>query len=139
MNEFLYKDIYLGQIVQFPFEITKEKIQQFLSITGDYNPLHNDENYAKTKGYDEVVVHGLLTTSALSTLAGMYLPGKYSLIHSVEIKYVKPVFLSTSPLQVKGEVINKDDRFSRITVKISIFDKNNNKVCRGVMQIGVSS
>ena len=73
----------------------------------------------------------------MSTLAGVYLPGKYSLIHSVEISYAKPVFLSSSPLKVKGEVIEKDDRFSRITIKVTISDKNGAKVCRGKMQIGV--
>ena len=67
----------------------------------------------------------------------MYLPGKYSLIHSVEIKYVKPVFISFSPLKVRGEVMEKDDRFKRITVKVNIFDKNEVKVCRGIMQIGI--
>lgn len=137
MNEYKYEDIFKGQIEEFTFEITEEKMQQFCSISGDNNPLHTDLNYAKAKGYNEVVVYGLLTTSALSTLAGVYLPGKYSLIHSVEISYAKPVFVSSSPLKIRGEVIEKDDRFSRITVKVSIFDKNGVKVCRGVMQVGV--
>ncbi len=137
MNEYLYKDISIGQTEEFQFEITNEKMKQFLDITGDVNPLHNDIHYAKEKGYNDVVVYGLLTTSALSTLAGVYLPGKYSLIHSVEINYAKPVFIKNSPLTVKGEVIEKDDRFSRITLKVSIFDKQNSKVCRGIMQIGV--
>ena len=137
MNEYKFEDIYKGQIEEFTFEITEEKMQQFCNISGDNNTLHTDLNYAKAKGYNEVVVYGLLTTSALSTLAGVYLPGKYSLIHSVEISYARPVFVSSSPLRVRGEVIEKDDRFSRITVKISIFDKNGAKVCRGVMQIGV--
>ena len=137
MNEYKYEDIYKGQVEEFTFEITQEKMKQFYSISGDKNPLHTDAKYAKSKGYDEVVVYGLLTTSALSTLAGVYLPGKYSLIHSVEISYAKPVFLSSSPLKVKGEVIEKDDRFSRITIKVTISDKNGAKVCRGKMQIGV--
>ena len=137
MNEYKYEEIYKGQIEEFTFNITEEKMRQFYSISGDNNPLHTDLNYARSKGYNEVVVYGLLTTSALSTLAGVYLPGKYSLIHSIEINYAKPVFVSSSPLRVKGEVIEKDDRFSRITVKVNIFDKNGVKVCRGLMQIGV--
>lgn len=139
MNEFLYKDIKIGQTEEFTFEITKEKMKKFLEITEDVNPLHNDSSYAKQKGYEEVVVYGLLTTSALSTLAGVYLPGKYSLIHSIEISYAKPVFLSSSPLIIKGEVIEKDDRFSRISAKISIFDNQKRKVCRGIMKIGVTN
>lgn len=137
MNEFLYKDIYIGQNIEFLFDITEEKMKEFFNITQDNNPLHTDNIYAKEKGYDQVVVYGLLTTSALSTLAGVYLPGKYSLIHSIEINYVKPVFITSSPLKIKGEVIDKDDRFSRIKVKVSIMDNNNTKVCRGIMHIGV--
>ena len=53
------------------------------------------------------------------------------------ILVTKPVYTETSPLRVKGEVIEKDDRFSRITVKVSIYNKNEEKVCRGIMQIGV--
>lgn len=139
MNIYKYQDITVGQVEQFTFDITKEKMEQFLNITGDNNPLHNDISYAKEKGYDDVVVYGLLTTSALSTLAGVYLPGKYSLIHSVEISYAKPVFITSSPLTVKGEVIAKDDRFSQITLKISIWDKQQTKVCRGIMKIGVTN
>ena len=137
MNEYKYKDIYVGQTVEFKFEISEEKMRQFCKLSGDTNPLHTDIKYAKSKGYNNVVVYGLLTTSALSTLAGVYMPGKYSLIHSVEISYAKPVYTETSPLRVKGEVIEKDDRFSRITVKVSIYNKNEEKVCRGIMQIGV--
>lgn len=137
MNNYKYEDIYVGQVEEFSFNITKEKMQQFLNITEDTNPLHTDISYAKEKGYDDVVVYGLLTTSALSTLAGVYLPGKYSLIHSVEISYAKPVFVKSSPLIIRGEVIEKDDRFSQIKIKVSIFDNQKQKVCRGTMKIGV--
>lgn len=137
MNNYKYEDIYVGQVEEFSFNITKEKMQQFLNITEDTNPLHTDISYAKEKGYDDVVVYGLLTTSALSTLAGVYLPGKYSLIHSVEISYAKPVFIESSPLTIKGEVVEKDDRFSQIKIKVSIFDNQKQKVCRGIMKIGV--
>lgn len=138
MNSYLYEDIKIGDRVEFNYNITQEKMTQFLNITDDINPLHNDLEYAKEKGYNEVVVYGLLTSSALSTLAGVYMPGKYSLIHSIECNYIAPVFLSDMPLKVKAEVIEKDDRFSRITVKYKIFNSKSEKVCRGTMKIGVT-
>lgn len=137
MNTYLYNDIYIGQVEEFEFDITQEKMNKFLEITGDNNPLHQDSLFAKERGYEDIVVYGLLTTSALSTLAGVYLPGLNSLIHSIEISYSKPIYISSCPLKIIGEVISKDDRFSRITVKVTIFDKKKNKVCRGIMQIGV--
>lgn len=136
MNHYTFEEIEIGATVSFPYELTEQKMNQFLEITGDSNPLHCNLDYAKEKGFSENVVYGMLTTSILSTLAGMYLPGEHSLIHTVEINFVKPVFLSNCPLKVEAKVIEKDTRFSQITVKYVILDKLNEKVCRGSMKIG---
>ena len=137
MHCYTMAELVVGLKESFVFELTAEKMQKFLEITGDTNPLHNDLEYAKEQGFDEEVVYGMLTASALSTLAGVYLPGEKSLIHSVEINFLKPVFLSMSPLKVEGEIIEKDERFSRIVVKVTIFDNEGKKVARGKMKIGV--
>ena len=84
-----------------------------------------------------MVVYGMMTASFLSTLAGMYLPGKYSLIHSVEVKYAKPVYLSMGALTVSGEIVEKNDMFHIIKVKVRITDSAGTAVCRGIMRIGV--
>lgn len=136
MKHFNFEDIEIGYEVSFNYDITEEKMQKFLDITGDINPLHNDIVYAKSKGYSEKVVYGMLTSSILSTLAGVYLPGEKSLIHEVSVSFVKPVLISNCPLTVKGKVINKEERFKQIEIKCSIFDKNKDKVLRGNMKIG---
>ena len=137
MNHLSFEEIEIGHEESFVFELNEEKMNQFLFITNDINPLHNDINYAKGKGFSEKVVFGMLTASCLSTLAGVYLPGEKSLIHSVEIKFVKPVLLSNCPLKVTGKVVSKDERFSTIEVKYNIIDSTNTKVLRGIMIIGV--
>ena len=78
----------------------------------------------------------MLTASFLSTLAGIYLPGKYSLIHGMEIEFPKPVYVGDQ-LTITGTVSNKDDRFRYFLMKIMIRNQNNQKVCRGKMRIGV--
>ncbi len=137
MKNYDFNDIEIGLEESFVYELTYEKMQKFLDITGDINPLHNDINYAKEKGYNERVVYGMLTASALSTLAGVYLPGKKSLIHSIDLSFVKPVFISNCPLKVSGKVINKDDRFKQIEIKCQIFDKTNTKVLKANMKVGL--
>lgn len=136
MNHYTFEEVDLGKEVSFQYDIDENKMLKFLEITGDENPLHNDLEYAKSAGYPEKVVYGMLTSSILSTLAGMYLPGERSLIHSVEINFVKPVFISKCPLTVSAKVVSKDDRFSIITLKYSITNQANEKVCRGTMKIG---
>lgn len=139
MNKYNYEDIEINHEEKFTYELNEEKMKSFLMISGDNNPLHNDLEFAKSKGYDEKVVYGMLTASCLSTLAGVYLPGEKSLIHSVEVHFVKPVFLSKCPLEVTGKVIEKDDRFKQITIKFSITDKEGTKVSRGIMKVGFLS
>ena len=136
MNHYCYEDIQIGQSEQFCVTITPEKMEQFRMMTSDDNPLHTSNGYAVAHGYSGKVCYGLLTASMLSTLAGVYLPGEKSLIHSVNINFVKPV-LENEQLTVKGTVTAKIDTFQYITLKVEIFSENAGKVLRGVMTIGV--
>ncbi len=136
MNEYSFEEINLNQEESFSVSVTEEMMNKFLDITGDINPLHTDIEFAKSKGYNNKVVYGMLTSSFLSTLAGVYLPGKNSLIQSVETLFKKPVFPGDT-LLIKGQVVEKFDNINRITVKVTITNDRNEKVCRGTMQIGV--
>lgn len=136
MNEYTFEEIEIGHKESFTVSITEEMMQKFLDITGDINPLHNDEDYAKSKGNPGRVVYGLLTGSFLSTLAGVYLPGKRSLIHEVKIKCAKPVYIGDT-LTIEGVVEEKHDAFSLLVIKASMKNQNGQKVCRAVMQVGV--
>lgn len=136
MNNYTIDDIEIGHKESFNVTITEDMMRAFLNITGDVNPLHNDETFAKEKGYAGKVVYGLLTSSFLSTLAGVYLPGERSLIREVETKLKKPVFVGDE-LTVSGEVseINKD--FNIFVMKVEIINQNKEKVLRGKMQMGI--
>ena len=136
MNEYTFDDIVIGMEESFSVVVTEDMMSEFYGITQDGNPLHNDDFYAKEKGYKEKVCYGMLTASFLSTLAGIYLPGKYSLIHGMEIEFPKPVYVGDQ-LTITGTVSNKDDRFRYFLMKIMIRNQNNQKVCRGKMRIGV--
>ncbi len=137
IREYKFEDIKIGMEEKFVAFITEEMVEAFCKITGDINPLHNDLEYAKSKGYQEKVVYGMLTSSFLSTLAGVYLPGKYSLIHSVEILFKKPVLISDSPLTIKGRVIEINEIFKQFTIRFEILNNKKEKVVRGKMKVGV--
>ena len=139
MQEYQYEDLNVGDEASFQYDINEETMALFAKITGDENPLHTDEDYARANGYQERVVYGQLTAAALSTLAGMVLPGRYSLIHSIETSFVKPVYLSDCPLTVKAVVKEKDDRFRTMIVKYNIYNTAEQKVCKGKMRIGFTS
>ncbi len=135
MNDYTYKELSVGDEKEFKTEITEKMMREFLSITGDINPLHNDEKFAQMMGHSRRVVYGMLTASLLSTLAGVYIPGKYSLVHQVETKFVKPVYVG-DVLIVTGKVSELNDSFEQMTMKVTITNQNGEKVLRGIMKVG---
>lgn len=136
MNTYTYDEIKIGMAERFTVTVNDDMMAAFRAITGDDNPLHCDTAYATGKGYDGRVVYGMLVSSFYSTLAGMYLPGKNSLLHSVESKMVKPVYVGDT-LTVQGEVTEKMDTFRFIIVKARIVNQRNEAVSRAKIQVGV--
>lgn len=136
MNQYTIDDINVGLKESFSVTVTEAMMEAFLNTTGDINPLHNDESFAKEKGFKSRVVYGLLTSSFLSTLAGVYLPGERSLIREVDVKLKKPVFVGDE-LTVSGEVTEVNRDFKIFEMKVEIVNQNKDKVLRGKMQMGV--
>lgn len=136
MNDYSYEEIKTGQKESFSVTVTEEMMDKFRDITGDVNPLHNDEDHAKALGHPGRVVYGMLTGSLLSTLAGVYLPGKRSLIHEVTIKFAKPVYIGDT-ITVEGVVEEKNDTYSLLMLKVAMKNQAGVRVCRATMRVGV--
>ena len=136
MNTYTFDEISIGQKESFTVTVTEAERDKFRDITGDINPLHNDPEYAKSKGYEKCVAFGMLSASYLSTLAGVYLPGKYSLIQKTEVNFRKPVYVGDT-LTIIGEVCDKSETFNVIDVKVEIRNQDGVKVVKGRMEIAV--
>ena len=136
MNEYTYDEITLGQTESFDVTVTLPMLERFREDTGDINPLHNDADFAREQGYQGRVAYGLLTASFLSTLAGVYLPGKWCLIQHVETDYPLPVYPGDT-LSVSGTVKEKDDTFRTVTLAVRIRNAAGKTVLRGRMRLGV--
>lgn len=136
MNEYTFDEVNIGLVESFTVTVKDEMMKKFMEITDDINPLHTDREYAQSKGFNKEVAYGMLTSSFLSTLAGVYLPGKYSLIQDVHLIMKKPVFAG-DVLTISGEVTEKFLPGKRITLKVTINNQNGEKVLRGTMEIGV--
>ena len=136
MNTYTYDQIEVGHKESFKVKVTREDMDKFREITGDINPLHKDPEYAVSLGHPGCVVFGMLTASYLSTLAGVYLPGQHSLIHSVKTKFSGAVYVGDE-LTIEGTVTEKNDTFELIIIKAVIINQEGRKVCKAEMQIGI--
>lgn len=82
-----------GQSASFSRTITETDFVMFAGISGDYNPVHVDQEYAKDTRFGKRISHGLLTASLLSRLLGMHLPGVGSIYKSQTMQFKAPVFI----------------------------------------------
>ncbi len=137
MNHYRLADLTPGVTESFTVIITEEMMAQFYAITGDNSPIHMDADYAAGRGYPGRVVYGMLGASFLSTLAGVYLPGEHCLLHGVDLKFAKPIFIGDT-LTVTGVVDEVNDTFREITIKASIVNQDGKKVTRAVIRAGVA-
>jgi 3-hydroxybutyryl-CoA dehydratase len=85
------EDLSLGQSASYSRTITESDIQQFGAVSGDLNPLHFDEEYAKSTIFRGRIAHGMLSASFLSTVLGTQLPGAGSIFLSATIRFKAPV------------------------------------------------
>lgn len=136
MNNYTFDDIKLGTTESFDVTVTKTMADKFRDISGDVNPLHSDIDFAQRNGFDGCVAYGMLTASFYSTLAGVWLPGKNSLIQSINIKFLKPVMLGEK-LHIEGRVSEIHEKFQMIIVDAYISRQNGEKVSKAKIQIGV--
>ena len=86
-------DFYLGQTASCSKTFTETDFVMFAGISGDFNPIHIDSEYAKTTRFNQRIAHGLLTSSLLSQLLGVHLPGKGSVYLEQTIAFKHPVFI----------------------------------------------
>ena len=85
------EDLSIGQSASYTRTITESDVQQFGAVSGDLNPLHFDEDYAKTTIFRGRIAHGMLSASFLSTVLGTQLPGAGSIFLSATIRFKAPV------------------------------------------------
>lgn len=135
-NEFLYEEIKIGQVIEFEQEINEHMVSKFAELTGDYNPLHMDEAYAKKTLFKGRIVHGMLVASFLSTLVGMYCPGKKNLYLTQQLNFRNPLRLNKK-IKVRGEVLNKVDSLKIVSIKTIISDEDGNIILDGDAKVKV--
>lgn len=136
LNEFSYEQLTVGQTESFSRVVTENMMEQFKFISGDINPLHNDDEFAQQFGYSSRVVYGMLTASMYSCLGGVYIPGKFCLLHSVHADFLRPVFIGDT-LTVEGKLVEKRDLFKQIIIKANIKNQLGKKVSKAVIEVGV--
>ncbi|MDR2350958.1 MAG: MaoC family dehydratase [Deltaproteobacteria bacterium] len=101
------EDFKAGQFAEKTITVTEELVRDFARATGDYNPIHVDEEYAAKSFFRGRVAHGLLSGSFIGAMLGTVLPGPGTIYVYQNFRFRAPVFI--------GETV---------TVRVEISDVN---------------
>lgn len=133
INELNIEDISIGDVEKFSITVTEQMVDDFAKISGDYNPIHMNEEYAKQTKFSNRICHGMLISSFFSRLIGMYLPGKNSLYFSQNLNFVNPCYINDI-ITVEGEVIDKSESIKMIKIRTRV-KKQDKIIIDGIAQV----
>ena len=110
-----FADLAVGMTVSIENTVSEQDVIDFARISGDYNPLHMDEDYAKTTQFKGRIAHGALSASYISAILGNDLPGPGAVFMELNLKFVRPVRIGdTVVVQRAGDL--RRDRAAEATV-----------------------
>lgn len=120
LNGYDVEDLQVGMKAEYAKTLTEADVVLFAGASGDINPIHLNEDYAKTTSFGGRIVHGLLTASLISAAVGNQLPGPGSIYMSQSMRFKAPV---KSGDTVRVEVIVRDviEEKSRVVMETNCY------------------
>lgn len=115
---YYYDELIIGESFEFEREISAHDVVLFSEISGDKNPLHLDEEYAKTTIFGECIAHGALTASFISAALGSHFPGPGCIFVALNMRFMRPVKIG-STVTTRVTVKEKDDRKNLVTFEVA--------------------
>ena len=133
-SEYTYDEIKIGLSKNFQINITESLVNNFAELSGDFSPIHIDNEYAKTTTFGKRVVHGMLLASFLSRVDGMYLPGKHALYLTQNLEFRIPCFIGDT-ITVFSKVIDKSDSTKILKIESKITNQENKILLYGIGRV----
>jgi len=93
MKGFYLEDLSVGQSAELARTVTDQDITAFAAVTGDVNPVHLDEAYARTTPFKGRIAHGMLSAGHISAVLGTRLPGPGAIYVSQTLSFKRPVHI----------------------------------------------
>ena len=134
LSEYSFDEIEVGLTKQFQVTITESMIDDFAKLSGDFSPIHMDEDYAIKTTFQKRVVHGMLVASFLSRIDGMYLPGRHALYFSQSLNFRHPCFIGDL-ITVSSTVIDKSPSTKILKIRSKITNQDNKIILSGIGRV----
>ncbi|MBQ4811443.1 MaoC family dehydratase N-terminal domain-containing protein [Pseudoalteromonas luteoviolacea] len=134
LENIIFDEIEIGQNVSVVRTVTMNDVLGFAALTGDFNPVHVNEEYANQTRFHGVVAHGMWTAAQISAVIGTTLPGPGSIYLSQDLKFVAPVKIGDE-ITTKITVIDKDLSRRVVTLDCQCTNQKKQEVVFGIATI----
>lgn len=126
--------IQTGDKRSFSKTLTRRDVELFAITSGDMNPVHLDEDFARGTEFGQCIGHGMWSGALVSAAIAMTLPGPGSIYRSQTLKFLKPVHIGDT-LTVELEVLAKKDRVRLVTLACTVLNQHGVKVASGEAEV----
>ncbi len=123
-------EIRIGDSASFSKTISETDVYLFAGITGDFNPMHMNEEYAKITPFKQRIAHGPIAASLIAPVLGTKLPGLGTIAVESSSRYLAPVMIGDT-ITARGEVIAKDVEKNLVTMKLTFTNQHGTVVIDG--------
>lgn len=123
-------DIKIGDQFSKTRVVTDELIRSFAEVSGDYNPIHLDEEFAKTTRFGRRIAHGMLSGAFISAVLGYEFEARKIVYLSQTMRFIAPVFIDDT-ITTTGTVTNIREEKGIVTLETICTNQNGEMTVKG--------
>ena len=123
-------ELKIGDVAEFSKTLSESDIYLYAGVTGDFNPAHINEDYAKQTFFKTRIAHGMLSAGFISTVIGNKLPGTGTIYVTQNLSFLAPVRIGDT-ITARVEVLDIVNKKNRVRLKTTCFNHEGTQVLDG--------
>ena len=129
-----FDEIAIGDSASLRRVLTKDDILLFAAVSGDVNPAHVDEEFARSEIFQKIIAHGMWGASLISTVLGTVLPGPGAIYVGQTLKFRRPVAVGDE-ITVSVKAQEKNAKNHRVTFECQCINQDGKVVIDGMAEV----
>jgi 3-hydroxybutyryl-CoA dehydratase len=125
-----FDELALGEEAAFSKTITETDVVLFAGLSGDFNPIHMDEEYARQTPFKRRIAHGALPQSLIAPVLGMQLPGPGTIVVEIRCRFKAPTYFEDT-ITAKATVAEKIPEKKRVRMALTWTNQRGETIADG--------
>jgi len=127
---YTFAELCVGMKESLSHTVTREDVDRFADVTGDRNPIHLDEDFARNSRFGKTIAHGMFGAGLISAVLGTKLPGPGNVYMEQTLRFLKPVFIGDT-ITASAEITDLNPEKYRVSLSTSCANQDGVAVIEG--------